>query len=408
MKKFFFVSFHNGSQPALAGASLFALLLLMAAACTSLHAPSLTAAAIPYNPVSIASGVPAKPGSLAWSPEGTHLAFIGKTLTVYDTEFGKQRYFPVYNPYYVVWAPGNTLYALSRDPKGNSVLYRVDMKNPGIKSTALAPDAVAVYPISGGKNLLVVFVSVRSLSYGTTIDCIVALSSADGDRSKTVYSFSKSYMMKNPDAAAFTAWTHAGPSPLDDALPVMEHVKPPVFPFRTKVNIVDLASDEASEMPNPGVQKIYLSASWSPDGKRMAMTDGDGHLEVRDRLGDSIVIDSSLIGIYPSWNPRGSRIYAGGYLIDSDGKNKEALLTNAAGSNSQWSPDGTKLAVATGDELLLFRNIRTSYIAPDKPLDSVLFQKLLLLKNLLSDGVISREEYNERHRNIITKTEDGK
>jgi len=215
-------------------------------------------------------------------------------------------------------------------------------------------------------------------------------------------------MMRDPDKVLLTAWTHAGPSALDNALLVMEHVKPPLIAFYTTVNTIDLATGEISEFSNPGGKNSYISASWSPDGKRAVMTGGNGGLEVRNRLSQGVVIDQSLAALYPSWNPKGSRIYAGGYLIDSDGKNKEALLANASGSLAQWSPDGAMLAVATGDELLLLRNIRPSYVPPDKPLDKTLSDKFSLLKGLLADGLITPEEYHERRAALLMKSEEVK
>jgi WD40-like Beta Propeller Repeat len=382
--------------------------LLFSSACAPRHAPSVTETALRYSPARIASGVPAKPGSMTWSPDGRRLAFIGKKLTVYDAGSGEQKFFSIDNPYYAAWAPDNTLYVLSRDKTGKEVLRSLDGINFTIKPIPLDADADAIYPVAGGKGLIILSTTMKSHSFGTTISNTVVLRNVPANGSKTVYRSVRTYMLKNPDVASWTAWMHAGLSPLDDAMLIMEHVKPPDVAFFTKVNSIDLATGEISEMSDPNTKRTYLSASWSPDGRRAVMTDGSGRIEVRDRLGKGIVIDSSRAGIYPSWNPGGSRIYSGGCLIDSDGKNKEALLANAAGSISQWSPDGATLAVATGDELLLFRNILPTYVLPDRPLDKALSEKLSLLKDLLTEGVISPPEYKERRDNLIIKSEEGK
>jgi WD40 repeat protein len=362
MGKILVVSARGKGRSASMALPLLAILLLSVSACAPRHTPSVTEAALRYKPAKIASGVPASPGSLAWSPDGTHLAFFGKSLKIYDAGSGMLTSFLIDNPYYVVWASDSTLYALSRDPKGNSILCSLDLKSSRITTLALDLNANALYPASDGKNLLIVFINIKTLAFGTRISCIIALRDTTTGSSKTVYHFDKTYMTKDPDKALLTAWTHAGPSAPGNALLVMEHVKPPLMAFYTTVNAIDLATGEISELSNPGAKKAYISASWSPDGKRAVMTGSDGHLEVRDRLGKGAVIEWSLPGIYPSWNPMGSRIYSGGYLIDSDGKNKEALLANAAGSIAQWSPDGASLAVATGEELHLFRDIHTSYV----------------------------------------------
>lgn len=382
--------------------------LLFSSACAPRYTPTVTETALRYSPVRVASGIPAKPGSMTWSPDGRRLAFIGKKLTVYDTGSGEQKSFSIDNPYYAAWAPDNTLYVLSRDKTGNEILCSLDGVHFTIKPIPLDSDADAIYPIAGGKSLIILFTTMKSHSFGTTISNTVVLRNVAANRSRPVYRSTRTYMMKNPDIASWTAWMHAGPSPLDDAMLIMEHVKPPDVAFFTKVNSIDLATGESSAMSDPNTKRTYLSASWSPDGRRAVMTGGNGRIEVRDRLGKGIAFDWSRAGIYPSWNPGGSRIYSGGYLIDSDGKNEEALLANAAGSIAQWSPDGATLAVATGDELLLFRNILTSYVLPDRPLDKVLSEKLSLLKGLLTEGAISPREYNERRDNLIIRSEVGK
>jgi WD40 repeat protein len=402
---FFFT--RKRSCPASTALPLLAVLLFLSA-CAPRHAPWAAEAGLRYSPARIASGVPAKPGSMTWSPDGKRLAFIGKKLAVYDTGSGEQKILSIDNPYYAAWSSDNTLYVLARDKTGREILCSLDGVNFTVKPIPLDHDADAIYPTGGGKSLVLLSTTMKSHSFGTTISNTVVLRNVAANRSKTVYRSVRTYMLKNPDVASWTAWMHAGPSPLDDAMLVMEHVKPPDVAFFTKVNSIDLATGEISEMSDPNTKRTYLSASWSPDGRRAVMTGGSGRIEVRDRLGKGIAFDWSRAGVYPSWSPGGSRIYSGGYLIDSDGKNEEALLTNAAGSISRWSPDGAMLAVATGDELLLFRNILTSYVLPDRPLDKALSEKLSLLKDLLTEGAISPREYDERRDNLIRKSEAGK
>ncbi len=391
-------SLNMGRGPVL----LLAFFLLAAAGCAARSGPFVTETALRrYDPIKIASGVPAGPGSLSWSTEGASLAFVGKKLTIYDTISREQTSFPIENPYYVVWGPDGLVYTLLRDKAGNTILCSLDRKSSRINSVKLDHDTDALYPSPDGKNLILVSAGIRRLSFGTVISDRVVLRDMTTGRTTTVYNTAKTYIMKNPNIAALKAWTHAGPSPLDSAVLVLEHVVPPDVPSYTKGYVLDLASGEISEMSNPDARKIYLSASWSPDGKRAAMTDGDGRFEVRDRFGKGVVLNSPHAGLFPSWNPRGSRIYFGGYLIDSDGKNEEALLINAGASIAQWSPDGTSLAVATGDGVMLFQNMRASYIPPDGPLDEVLAGKLALLKDLLAAGVLTAREYQEKRDRLM-------
>ena len=83
------------------------------------------------------------------------------------------------------------------------------------------------------------------------------------------------------------------------------------------------------------------------------------------------------------------------------------MLANSPWSVAQWSPDGVKLAVATDSELWLFNDIsRASGQAGGTP-DNALLNKMSLLQNLFRDGLITRQEYQER-RARLTKAPVGK
>ncbi len=356
---------HNGcssarkSNPlASAIACLCILPLLAVAACAPRRAPAVTESALRYKPVTIATGIPAKPGCMSWSPDGTSLALIGTMLTIYDTKSRELTSFPIDHPFYVAWSPDGIIYTLSRGKAEKNILCSLDRKSSRIKSMELEQGIDALYPIFNGKTLILVSAGVRHLSFGTVISNRISMRDATSGLTTTVYSSTKTVITKNPNSAVLKAWTNAGPNPLDNAILLVEHVIPPDVPSYSRVSIVDPETRALSEVFGPDARKTYLSASWAPDGKRAAMTDGNGRLEIRDRLGKGIVLDSPPAGLYPSWDPRGSRIYLGGYLIDADGKNGEALLTDAGGSLARWSPDGSALAIATGDDVLLFRSMR--------------------------------------------------
>ncbi len=77
MEKTLFFFAGKRDCPASAALPLLAV-LLFSSACAPPHTPSVTETAQRYSPARIASGVPAKPGSMTWSPDGRRLAFIGK------------------------------------------------------------------------------------------------------------------------------------------------------------------------------------------------------------------------------------------------------------------------------------------------------------------------------------------
>ncbi len=378
-----------------------ALFLFLAAACAP-HAPQLTDAASRYHGLKLASGVPVKPGSVSWSPDGKLIAWTGKHPALYAVESGKETALPFGNADFFAWAPDGLLYVLSSDGKGGSVLSSFDVKTSRI--ILLAPvDADALYPLPDAKGLVLVSAEVKPLSFGTQVNSRIMLYNFASNTSRTIYVLSRTAMIRKADAALWTAWLHAGLNPLDQSLFFMEHITPPLIAGYTVVHGIDLASGEAIPVAGSGSRKRYISGSWSPDGRREVLSDADGRLEIRSRSGDSLLLDPGVTGLYPSWNPASSRIYAGGYLVDSSGTNSEQLIADKTPSIGVWSPDGTMLAVAAEDDLLLFRDIRSSFTPPDQAADTALSQKLSLLRDLLLDGSISRDEYGERRARLWEK-----
>ena len=381
---------------------ILTLLLFTASAC-AVHGLSPTETASQYHPIRLASGVPSAPGSVAWSPDGKMIAWIGKQLTVYNRESGKRTSFPMSNPRFVAWSPDGLLYILNRDANGDVFLSTLDVNHSRVSVLAsVEADAVFVFP--DGKSLVLVSAPFKQLSIGTQINTRIVVYSVGSNTSRTVYRQSRTSMTKNLDTTLWTAWLHAGVNQLDLALLVMEHVTPPLLASYTVVNTLDPATGELTPLTASDSRRRYFSGSWSPNGKRVALTDADGRLEIRSRPGDSIVLDPSVISVYPSWNPQGSRLYAGGFLVDSAGTNKKQLLEAAQRSIGTWSPDGTMLIVAGDSELLLFTGIPTTFIPPDTPANKASVERFSLLRSLVLDGSISREEYRERRNRLLEKT----
>ncbi len=384
-----------------------ALVLFTVASCMAMQPVPLAKTAARYDPVILASGIPATPGSLAWSPDGKRLALTGKTLTILDIDSGRKESFPANNPYYAAWASDGTLYALSVNAENKSLLCSLADGNPRLKETVLDGRIDAVYPTSDRK---LVFRSVHSkrYSFGTEISAEAVQQDLATGNSKTLYSFSRTCVVEQPDISQWTSLMHAGLNPLEDTLLVMEHIKPPHQPLYARVKAINVTTGESSNISDPDNRKPYISACWSPDGKRAALADRDGRIEIRNRFGRGSALDASPLGIFPSWNPKGSSIYAGGYLIDSNGLNKEVLLENASASIGAWSPDGSMLAVVVNGRLVLFRHMQPSYIAPDGPLDPALRERLSVLDRLRADNLISENAYKAQQKMLLLGSGEGK
>ncbi len=383
---------------------LCAVFPLLVASCAS-HAPRPAGRALHYHPAKLASGVPARPGSVAWSPDGKLIAWTGNQLTVYNRETGRKTMFPIEKPQFIAWSPDGLLYALTRDANGDVFLSSLDTVTSRV-TVLRGFEADAVYALPDGKSLVLVSAALKPMSMGTQINTAVMVLSTTEKMPRTVARQSRTAMIKNADPELWTAWLHAGINPLDFSLFVMEHMTPPLIASYTVVNSMDLATGETSAVTGAGSRKRYLSGSWSPDGNRVVLSDMDGRLEIRSRTGNSVILDPSVNGIYPSWNPAGSTIYAGGFLVDSAGTGREQLLTDAAASIGEWSPDGTMLAVSIRDDLFLFRGIQAAFIPPDGSADKTLVERLSLLRGLVLDGSISPGDYKERRNRLTGKKEN--
>ena len=102
-------------------------------------------------------------------------------------------------------------------------------------------------------------------------------------------------------------------------------------------------------------------AAWSPKGKRFAVTSRVGALHVHDADGtEAYVVNGLGRGLsWPAWSANEALVAAiGGGAIHvlqaADGKEKLAIPVNATYGPLLFSPDGTRVAVLDGGQLLLW------------------------------------------------------
>jgi WD40 repeat protein len=378
-----------------------ALLLFALAACAPRHAHSLLDSAGKYRPIRLATNLQVRPGNLAWSPDGRMLAFLTTaSVNLYDVESTEQKVISIEGPHFLSWSSDNELLALSQE-QGRDVLSSIDQERLEPTNRAIDVGAEALYCTSDNRSLLVLSTRVRQFSFGTEIALhLSVLNRADGT-SRPLYDVSKVYPTKQTDLRYFLAWTHAGLNPIDTSLLVIELVKPPLMAPYSRIITVDSLTGDITELSGQEQQTMYTSASWSPDGRMVVLSDKSGKLEIQTFNGDRVILDRSFSGFYPTWSPQGDRIFAGGSLIDRDGKHKEDLLAKSPWSIAQWSPDGTKLAVATDNDLWLFNDVSRASVPAGGTLDKSLFNKMSLLQNLFRDGLITRQEYQERRVDLM-------
>jgi hypothetical protein len=378
-------------------------LLTAMAACGPTHTPAIAGAAAPYRPTRIADRVPSRPGAIAWSPDGKQLAFIDRTVTVIDVdgETAAARRIDINAPRYLAWADDGTLYALSREGD-QDVLFLIDAARKDITRLALDRPADAVYPVDHRRAFLL-SLRISRIKIGTQVACELSLLDLANGTAAILHTYSRIVPTADREEELLTAWLHAGPNPLDGSFLIMEHIKPPAFPPSTRVSAFDPASGDMVEISRQNLRTVYASAGWSPDGRKIALSDRDGRLAVRGP-GGNVPFDDPPLGRYPSWHPSGSLLIVGGTVITIATGERTPLLTDGENSYARWSPDGSRLAFVTHGDLLLLRN----FTAPPPSLpDRDLKKKLDMLQELLRDDLISRDEYRERRSRLLSDRDGG-
>jgi dipeptidyl aminopeptidase/acylaminoacyl peptidase len=383
---------------------LLVLFSLVATSCASRNAPSLTDLAQKYHPTRIATGVQTGPGSLAWSPDGKALAYINGQVNLDDIDSAERKTIPIAAPHFLCWLEEGRLFVLYQE-QGRDALLSMDRRGEDPMNIAVNDGAEAIYCAANTGDLLVLAKKITSFTYGTAVTFRVSAHDRRDRPTKNLYTIDKSYPWKQLDLRRLLAWTHAGLNPVDNSLLVIEYAKPPAFAPLSRVISVDPVSGEAAEIFSNGQRTVYTSASWSPDGRSLALTDGEGMLRIQTAKGEWTIPDQASTGFYPTWNPKGGKVYSGGSVYDLDAKNSEPLLTQGAWSIAQWSPDGTKLAVIADGELWLFSGFLPSSSRTEESIDKTLAKKMSLLQHLFREGLMTPEEYKERRNGLMKKPE---
>lgn len=352
------------------------------------------------NPQKISSEVRESPGSLSWSPDGKKLAFIGKSLYIWDLEKRRAERVALKDPFYVCFLSAEEFLALHREG-GANVLVRVDASSLKLERIAAGMEPDAVFPIDGN-NILMLSVRAKPLKIGT--DVYYGLFKYALKKKELIKLHASNRILPFRAGEGFLKNSNrAAINPSDTSISFFEYVRPPALAPYLKLVSVDYITGAVKEKARVDDGRFTVSGSWSPDGLRLALPGPDGRLRVLSDDGAPSPTYGDIRGSHPSWNPSGSQIFFGGYVVSSDGKVVEGLGAYPE-SVGAWSPDGTMLAYSQGGKLWLMGGFSPRFVPPDGPKNSELIEKAITLKELLMDGLLSGGEYQERLDRLQKKT----
>lgn len=370
-----------------------------------------------FSPQKISEGVVPTTAPAAWSPDGKEIAFLTPgSLKVYNTETGKTRKTSIKEPFFVNWTEGDTIYVIHKED-GNKVLLAVKPASLKKKKVELETEPEAVFPITGTgggggskHRLLVVTAGAKVLKIGTMLSYRLSAFDISTGRMKEIYKLGRIVPVLSAEIEYTSGWISPGPSPVDTLTIGVEHVNPPVVKPYLRVMAIDYLSGKAREIDRVPTRKFSAPASWSPDGKRLAMPGQSGRLIILEMNGRYRVVNVEITGVSPAWNPRGSQIYFGGHIVDSGGEVRESIIPEGgAESSAFWSPDGRRLALLAADgELWLLKGFNPEFVHPDAAPAPGLKEKITALKELLEEGLIEADEYRQRRGRLLGMPEGNK
>jgi hypothetical protein len=351
-----------------------------------------------------------RPGTVAWSPDARSLAIIIKgKLIIFDTESGEVRKIPDITPSFIDWAPGAEMLVIHNS--GNrSNLAQLNTIDETYKSVPIETEAIAVRWLRPPDRFVTLSTDVKRLTIGTFVAYRL---STHNSGENIFFRWDAYFPTRQTDFDYLSNWTHLGVRPIYETILTPQFHKPPVVHPYTEFITVDPVTSLESKILRLDAKRFNVPASWSPDGSRLAVSDDRGLLVIVDVATTDRVEQVSLDirGDFPSWNPEGSQIYIGGWLMQSDGTAIREVLPDAVDSLGVWSPDGTKLAVLSKGRLHIIDHFSPMFIVPDSPMDTdklKLRDKFRLLKDLFKSRLISDSEFNFLKTKLFKSSEEDK
>lgn len=168
-------------------------------------------------------------------------------------------------------------------------------------------------------------------------------------------------------------------------------VDPPVYSPHYKLILKDLASGKELEIA--AVSLNSEGARLSADGEKILFGDGNSVTLLQNPWSEELLSKTGSPGFNPVLSPD-----AGSWVADGALFRNGALLTKLApGVVAQFTPDGSRLVLKTGDELYLLSGFKP---AEDSMFIPALNEKLQKLRSMRMEGLISPQEYKDSLQRI--------
>jgi WD40 repeat protein len=319
--------------------TLFIMILLITSCVTTLKTEHFASGRLIYR------NIPLQPGAVVWSPDSTRIAAIrNNTIYIFDTITEQSRVLSKLKPLFIEWAPGNNLITV-HELDGRNELAIADVTNETVESIPVQEQPDAVKWLHAPDEFIVLSTDLKRMSIGAFVT--YKLKKIEGGNVEVFFNHDSYFPTLKQRFDHMSGWTFAGIRPLHGTVLIPEYHNPPRIEPYTVFKTVDPLTKEIRELYKLKDARFSIPAAWSPDGSHLAITNSKGSLNIVNvnRPDERLHTDDAIRGRFPSWNPAGSQIYIGGWIVQSDGTAVEQLIPDARESMGIWSPDGTGLAI---------------------------------------------------------------
>jgi Tol biopolymer transport system component len=191
-------------------------------------------------------------------------------------------------------------------------------------------------------------------------ELIAFTSERDGNGNIYLMKTDGSNLQRLTDDPGYDAWPTWSPDGSRIAFVSTRSGNPDIY-------VMDIDGTDIQQLTDNSANDLW--PEWSPDGTRIVFTsnrEGNFDIYVMDANGGNLQRLTSLSSSedFPAWSPDGSRIVFsriggsdGTYIMNADGSDEQKILDFPA-LESDWSPDGTKLAFGSDHE-----GFRAIYVA---------------------------------------------